>query len=68
MKNDVYIDHLNWELYEDIEEDSLEDRCYGCIVGAFLADATGSYNEFNTAAVEDDIMEMCMKVIGGGPG
>ena len=38
----------------------LEDRCFGCILGAFTGDACGSFNEFNTAIANEDKMNKCM--------
>jgi len=45
----------------------LEDRCFGCILGAFTGDACGSFNEFNTAIANEDKMNECMNMPGGGP-
>ena len=37
-------------------------------MGAFAADACGSYNEFASELVEDESeMDKCMKMPGGGP-
>jgi ADP-ribosylglycohydrolase len=45
----------------------LEDRCFGCILGAFIGDACGSFNEFNTQIANEDKMNKCMEMPGGGP-
>ena len=45
----------------------LEDRCFVCILGAFTGDACGSFNEFNTAIANEDKMNECMNMPGGGP-
>ena len=52
-----------------VQGDSFNDRAYGCIIGAFVGDACGSYNEFNPERVwhYDRLMEKCMKMNGGGP-
>ena len=44
-----------------------ENLATGCIIGAFAADALGSYNEFEDFVQTDAFMEGCMKVPGGGP-
>jgi ADP-ribosylglycohydrolase len=50
-----------------IETDSFRDRAFGCILGAFLSDSCGSYNEFSTTIASENFMDECMKMNGGGP-
>ena len=42
------------KVLDAIEVDSFEDRAYGCIMGAFIADAMGSYLEFNTQYASEE--------------
>ena len=44
-----------------------DDRAFGCIIGAFIGDACGSYNEFNRQICNDNKMTQCMMMKGGGP-
>ena len=37
----------NNQILESIQKDTFHDRAYGCILGAFIGDACGSYLEFN---------------------
>lgn len=39
----------NDEILNEIKAHSFNDRAFGCVIGAFIADACGSYNEFNPA-------------------
>lgn len=52
---------------ETIYADTFEDRAFGCIIGAFIGDATGSYLEGYKTNVNDNTMTKCMKMPGGGP-
>jgi len=36
-----------------LETDSFEDRAHGCIIGAFIGDSCGSYNEFASVIQND---------------
>jgi len=47
--------------------DTFEDRAFGCILGAFIADAAGSFREFQTNVASEEEMDRCMKMPGGGP-
>ena len=49
--------------------DTFNDRAFGCIVGAFIGDACGSFNEFNPqrTPLASDFMQKCMSMPGGGP-
>jgi len=38
----------------------------GCIVGAFTADACGSFVEFTRREVSEEEMDLCMTMPGGG--
>lgn len=50
-----------------VQPDTFEDRAYGCILGAFIGDACGSYNEFERKICSDKKMDKCMQMNGGGP-
>ena len=45
---------------DSIVPNSFEDRAYGCILGAFAADACGSYLEFEGAVISEKVMDTCM--------
>ena len=45
----------------------MEDWCLGCILGAFIGDSCGSYNEFNLEIADEVKMKKCMEMPGGGP-
>ena len=40
----------------EVKKDTFEDRAYGCILGAFVSDACGSYNEFNKKIISEELM------------
>ena len=58
---------LAGDFTDEIEKGSLEDYAYGSIIGAFTGDACGSYNEFCNYIQDDNFMDKCMKMPGGGP-
>ena len=61
-------DNSNKNDLEAIVKDSFNDRAFGCILGAFAADACGSFNEFYTRSIQsEEFMDECMKMPGGGP-
>ena len=43
---DKYRDQ-NEKILNSIVKDTSDDRMFGCVVGAFVADSCGSFNEFN---------------------
>ena len=43
------------------------ERAYGCILGAFIADACGSFLEFSRSVADEEMMDKCMLMPGGGP-
>ena len=51
---------------KNIEEGSFRDRAFGSILGAFVADACGSFHEFSTEVLSDGQMDECMRMPGGG--
>lgn len=46
IKDEEY-EKINKQIVDEIEKDTFDDRAYGCVLGAFVADSCGSYNEFN---------------------
>jgi hypothetical protein len=50
-----------------IKDNNFEERAFGCILGAFVADACGSFHEFKNYVLSDEEMEECMQMKGGGP-
>ena len=57
----------NEQILDSIKPNSHDDRMFGCIIGAFVGDACGSYNEFNRNILSHDEMKVCMDMPGGGP-
>ena len=45
----------------------MEDYAYGCIIGAFCGDTCGSFVQFSQTIVDEETMDKCMKLPGGGP-
>ena len=43
----------------------MKDRCYGCMLGALIGDATGSYNEYSEVQTTDQVHHI-MSMPGGG--
>lgn len=54
------------QFLNQIPADSFEDKVFGCIIGAFIGDSCGSYLEFITNTVDEDQMDECMMMLGGG--
>ena len=50
-----------------IEDKSFEDLAFGCILGCFVGDSCGSYNEFNGNRLSEREMDMVVTMPGGGP-
>ena len=61
------IDETNLKVIDDIEPGSFRDRAFGSILGAFTADACGSFHEFVEEVVGEEGMDKCMEMTGGGP-
>ena len=57
----------NIEILNRIQKNTFEDRAFGCIVGAFVGDSCGSFNEFNPRLADEKTMDICMTMPGGGP-
>ena len=51
---------------EIIMADRIVDKCLGCMFGAFIGDALGSYCEFEGIQSQAN-MEKAMSMPGGGP-
>jgi len=49
-----------------IKEDSLKNKAYGCILGAYCGDACGAYYENTLQVLSNAEMEECMDMNGGG--
>jgi hypothetical protein len=47
-----------------IEQYSIEDYCFGCIVGAFIGNSCGFYRENSKSIGNDEEMETCLKMPG----
>ena len=45
---------------------SFKDRAYGCVLGAFIGDACGSFLEFNDHIADENDMNLCMGMPGKG--
>ena len=52
--------------FEKLVPGSFDERAFGCILGAFAADACGSYLEFSKFPLDDFKTDQCMKMNGGG--
>lgn len=61
------VSSLNNRILNSIYPGSFADKAFGCILGAFVSDSCGSYNEFNTKIASEEFMDECMKMNGGGP-
>lgn len=57
----------NREILSKIKPCTLEDKAFGCILGAFVGDSCGSYNEFARELATKEFMDECMTMPGGGP-
>ena len=57
----------NKKILSEAMKNEFEDRAFGCILGAFIGDSCGSFNEFNNNILTDEQMEECMEMPGGGP-
>ena len=65
--SESFIEEPNAARIQRIKPDTFEDRAFGCIVGAFVGDSCGSFNEFNPVVASDEEMNQCMTMPGGGP-
>ena len=66
----IGVDHdlsANNRILDSIQPNTFQERAFGCILGAFVGDACGSYNEFATQVATEAFMDECMKMNGGGP-
>lgn len=55
------------DFIDKIKGDTFDSKAYGCLLGAMLGDACGSFLEFTyTPASADEVAE-CMAMKGGGP-
>lgn len=61
------MDEIGQSIFKSIKPDSFEDRAYACIIGSFIGDSCGSFLEFEREIIDDQRMEECMKMNGGGP-
>ena len=60
-------DNKSVEILDQIIPDSEKDKAFGCVLGAFIGDACGSFVEFSPKMIEDSMMDLCLKMPGGGP-
>ena len=49
-----------------LRKNSFESHAYGCILGAFAGDSIGSYLEFYTRPANQEQIQDCMDMYGGG--
>lgn len=54
-------------IIDDVKPDTFEDRAFGALFGAYTADSCGSFLEFEEQPVDEDRMNQCMEMPGGGP-
>ena len=57
----------NKAILRQIKDGTFEDRAFGCVLGAFTADACGSFLEFSRKIGTKERMDACMRMEGGGP-
>ena len=57
---DPNIEIENEKILSEAQKNEFEDRAFGCILGAFIGDSCGSFNEFNNNILSDEQMEQCM--------
>lgn len=50
-----------------MEPNSFEEKAFGCLFGAFVADSCGSYLEFTEKYATQAEVDECMAMNGGGP-
>ena len=55
------------EFLGSVKRNGVEDRGFGCILGAFIGDAIGSFREFSDEIATQEEMDQCMLMPGGGP-
>lgn len=67
--NDDLIEDFKYfiKTFDKISKDSEDDKAYGAILGAFIGDSCGSYHEFSKRQLNDNEMNECMMMPGGGP-
>jgi len=58
----------NQAIYDRIVSGTLEDKAFGCIMGAFVGDACGVYidKDARKNIMSEETMEICMELPGGG--
>lgn len=68
MVNDSVLDkNQEWyKHYQAIEQNTVSDRCHGCILGSFIGDTVGSFLEFMRQKPTRDQVDAAMKMPGGG--
>ena len=55
------------ESLENQNEEIIEDKALGCILGALLGDASGTYLEFSNKIIDEKSVSLAMSLPGGGP-
>jgi len=65
IKQSQYLDAM--AVLSQLKPGTFEERAFGCILGAFAADACGSYWEFEERYLNATEMNVCMLMPGGGP-
>ena len=54
---DPNIEIENEKILCEAQKNEFDDRAFGCILGAFIGDSCGSFNEFNNNILSDEQME-----------
>ena len=65
--NDFSVSKQTSDILKTVSSDTFEDRAFGCILGSFVGDTTGSFLEFIECQPTKEEMIACMKQPGGGP-
>lgn len=64
-KDEINYDKINTIILNTVCYESFEDRAFGCVLGAFIGDSVGSYQEF-TRTISPETLRLCMSMPGGG--
>ena len=59
-------EQINSLTLNNVKKDTFPDRAFGAILGAMIGDACGSYAEQTVESLNEEFMNKCMKLPGGG--